>query len=259
MGKSARISPTKESKQMPENNQTSEKQRKANRLNAQKSTGPTSPGGKARSCLNAARHGFTGQVLIMSDEDRKCYDAFCLAIVKDLRPKGAMEIQFAHAVADDFWRRNRMKGIEEGILSFGPIFNRIEMNADNPQIDHAARQVLAVIRDPKQFALLSLYGQRLDRAIEKNLTLLRKLQAERQAERDLELEMAAGSQTTASSETTEESGASEAATAPNGFVFSTTEIDRHRHRLNARKALNTIRATPPPRPMQPAAAMPTAA
>ncbi len=43
---------------------SSPKKIKANRKNAQASTGPVTPEGKERSSKNATRHGFTGQSLV---------------------------------------------------------------------------------------------------------------------------------------------------------------------------------------------------
>src|SRR5258708_2463551 len=48
---------------MPTDNQTA-----ANRLNAQKSTGPCSPAGKANSALNALKSGIYAQSLLLPDE-----------------------------------------------------------------------------------------------------------------------------------------------------------------------------------------------
>jgi len=48
-----------------------------NRANAQKSTGPRTEEGKQVSRLNGMRHGLTGQVSIMTDENRAAHDVFC--------------------------------------------------------------------------------------------------------------------------------------------------------------------------------------
>ncbi len=47
----------------------------ANRENAQKSTGPTSPAGSERSSKNALRHGYTGQTLVLTPEEAEAYAA----------------------------------------------------------------------------------------------------------------------------------------------------------------------------------------
>ena len=98
---------------------TSEKQIAANRANAEKSTGPKTPETKAVSCMNALRHGLTGQVNLMPDEDREAHDKFCAAIAENLAPEGALEIQFAQAVAEDIWRTNRGRAIETNMFAIG--------------------------------------------------------------------------------------------------------------------------------------------
>ena len=52
----------------------SEKQLEANRSNALLSTGPKTEAGRKRSSMNALRHGLTGQVTTMTDEDRAAHD-----------------------------------------------------------------------------------------------------------------------------------------------------------------------------------------
>ena len=49
-------------------------QRKANRQNAKKSTGPRTPEGKARSSQNALKHGLLARDAVMADEDPAEYD-----------------------------------------------------------------------------------------------------------------------------------------------------------------------------------------
>ena len=75
-------------------------------VEAQTSTagqGPATEVGTRRSSVNALRHGLTGQVTAMTDEDRASHDAFLKALVKDLAPEGSMEIQLAQCIATDTW------------------------------------------------------------------------------------------------------------------------------------------------------------
>ena len=53
----------------------------ANRKNSQNSTGATSETGKQRSSLNATRHCFTGQPLVLSDVEKEAYEFNVLAYV----------------------------------------------------------------------------------------------------------------------------------------------------------------------------------
>src|SRR6202167_6065911 len=100
---------------------TSEKQIEANRANAQQSRGPTSDAGRKRSRMNALRHGLTGQVTTMTEEDRAAHDTLSKALMKDLAPQGAMETQLAQRIATDSWRLNRASAIEDNIFALGQL------------------------------------------------------------------------------------------------------------------------------------------
>src|ERR1700733_3788228 len=96
-----------------------EEQIAANRSNAQKSQGPTTEAGLNRSRMNAHRHGITGQVTTMTEEDRAAHDTFSKALMKDLAPEGAMETQLAQRVATDSWRLNRISAVEDNLFALG--------------------------------------------------------------------------------------------------------------------------------------------
>ena len=101
----------------------SEKQLDANRRNALLSTGPNTDAGRNRSRMNALRHGLTGQVTTMTDEDRAAHDQFSKALIKDLAPEGAMETQLAQRIATDSWRLNRISAIEDNLFALGQLQN----------------------------------------------------------------------------------------------------------------------------------------
>jgi len=101
----------------------SDKQLEANRSNAELSSGPKTEAGRNRSRMNALRHGLTGQVTTMTDEDRAAHDQFSKALIKDLAPEGAMETQLAQRVATDSWRLNRASAIEDNLFALGQLQN----------------------------------------------------------------------------------------------------------------------------------------
>src|SRR6202451_3765300 len=160
-----------------------EQQIAANRRNALLSTGPTSDAGRNRSRMNALRHGLTGQVTTMTDEDRAAHDQFSKALIKDLAPDGAMEIQLAQRVATDSWRLNRISAIEDNLFAIGQFENGGQTCPDVPQIDAALTSAHVFTQESKNLQLLTLYEQRLNRAVQKNLALLHSLQATRKQER----------------------------------------------------------------------------
>src|SRR5271168_532589 len=63
-------------------------------------TGRT-PEGKARSSLNALRHGLTARVVVLPSEDMDAYQAFSKEIVDSLDAQTPVERQFAQTVADN--------------------------------------------------------------------------------------------------------------------------------------------------------------
>src|SRR6202023_1203475 len=81
--------------------------------------GPKTEEGRKQSRMNALRHGLTGQVTTMKEEDRAAHDQFCQALIRSLAPEGAMETQLAQRIATDSWRLNRASAIEDNLFALG--------------------------------------------------------------------------------------------------------------------------------------------
>ena len=209
----------------------SEKQLDANRRNAQASSGPTTEEGKRRSSQNALRHGLTGQVTAMTEEDRTAHDKFCAAMLKDLAPDGAVETQLAQRVATDSWRLNRISAVEDNLFALGFHAYVDKVDTEHPEIDAAFAAAKTFQAEAKQFQLLTLYEQRLNRAVHKNLAALQELQAKRKAEREAAMEQA--KKLCQLYQSKPGSYANPTTCEVNGFVFSNEElrraIDRDRH------------------------------
>jgi hypothetical protein len=129
----------------------SDKQQEANR-NALLSTGPTEEG-KKRSRLSALRHGITGQVTTMTDEDRAAHDTFSKSLMKDLAPDGAMEIQLAQRTATDSWRLNRISAVEDNLFALGLNEHGGQLS-DHEQIDAALTTARVSTMESKSLQLL---------------------------------------------------------------------------------------------------------
>ncbi len=216
---------------------TTQKQIDANRRNAEKSTGPQSPETKAKTRLNAMRDGFTGQVTTLSDEDRPIFEKFKSDFIKDLAPKTVMELSLASSIAWDTWRLNHLRAVEMNIYALGTANNSVEIESDDPQIHTAISGAVTFVDEAKRFALMSMYEQRMNRGIHKNLTTLRQLQAERKAnyQRDLEEEIILARANDIKGLPYE----APAVPTENGIVFSNPEIFAAAHRLTVLQAAKT--------------------
>src|ERR1700744_32921 len=173
----------------------SEKQLEANRRNAQRSTGPKTEEGKKVAALNARRHHLTGQVTTMTEADRIMHDAFSAAILESLAPEGAMETQLAHRIATDSWRLNRISAVEDKLFARGQNAKSDGIHTQDSEINaaeiHAALTAAKVFKEEsRQLQLLTLYEQRINRNIQKNLATLQALQAARRAKREAEMKEA---------------------------------------------------------------------
>jgi hypothetical protein len=95
---------------------TSLKQIEANRRNALKSTGPTTPEGKERSRCNAVRHGLTAETVIAALEDAEDYEGFEAAVIADYDAESAVERELVLRLASVLWRLRRATGIETALF-----------------------------------------------------------------------------------------------------------------------------------------------
>lgn len=96
-----------------------ELQKRANRANALKSTGPTSDAGKMAVRLNATRHGLLSKAPIMAGESEEEYNALRAQLESELAPVGIMEGQLCERLVGMLWRLRRLQHIEAGILTGG--------------------------------------------------------------------------------------------------------------------------------------------
>jgi len=75
-------------------------------------TGPRTPEGKARTRINALRHGLTAREFVCSPEEAAAYAAHEAAIRGHYQPAGPVEESLAHHVANGLWRLDRVVDIE---------------------------------------------------------------------------------------------------------------------------------------------------
>ena len=93
---------------------TSLRQIESNRRNAEKSTGPKTQDGKARSSQNAVRHGLTAETVIVPLEDPADYRAFEQAVTTAYDAETAVERELVLRLASLLWRLRRATSVETG-------------------------------------------------------------------------------------------------------------------------------------------------
>ncbi len=213
----------------------SEKQLDANRRNAQKSTGARTAEGKANSSRNNLRHGLTGHISLLPTEDREAHDAFCNELIDSFTPETPMESQLAQSIAEDSWRLNRARAIENNMFALGHNHERREAQIALADAETFQTQAAA-------FNLLSIYEQRINRNLQRNMKLLKELQDEHKSQHDQAMEeaklLAQLNLMNGLPYQPEE----------NGFVFSAAEINRAIDRDNRLKAAKLASMPPSKQP-----------
>ena len=94
-----------------------EKQTRASRENAKKSTGPRTPEGKARSSKNALKHGLLSQDAVIPGEDPAEFDRHLTLYEDTYLPHNCVERELVRQIADAAWRMRRLSRIEATIIS----------------------------------------------------------------------------------------------------------------------------------------------
>jgi hypothetical protein len=148
----------------------------SNRENAQLSTGPTSPEGKQRSSLNATKHGFTGQTLILTPEEKDAYEFHVLGHREHFNPADQEEACLLQDYTDLSWSLHQI------FVQQSNLMNMIDI-ASAKSI--AAGDVAGYLADTaqlyKMLSTLSIYEARRRKAANSALERLEALQKARRA------------------------------------------------------------------------------
>ena len=93
------------------------RQKKANRKNAKRSTGPRTPEGKARSSLNASKHGLFARDTVLPEENPQEFLELIAELEQELEAVGGFECRLVRHIADAEWRMRRIVRLETGALT----------------------------------------------------------------------------------------------------------------------------------------------
>src|SRR3982750_516552 len=95
----------------------SDAQIRANKRNAQRSTGPRTPEGKQRSSTNAVKHALTAKHVVLPWENIGDYFELHGALLRRYHPETPAEMFLVDQLAQNWWRLNRSRRFETGMLA----------------------------------------------------------------------------------------------------------------------------------------------
>ncbi len=132
----------------------------ANQANSQLSSGPKTEAGKAVSCMNNFRFGFTGAFRVLPNEDELEFEALRTGLLAEHKPATQTERLLVDGMAEHYWLKQRALTLQNECFT-----------ADLSSRDFE-----------KRLALYMRYQTTNDRAFSKCLSDLLKLRAEKRKE-----------------------------------------------------------------------------
>jgi hypothetical protein len=156
-----------------------EKQTAANRLNAQKSTGPRTPEGRAAVRLNGVTHGLTAETLVLRGERESDFEALFESLEAEHRTATPTEETLVADLAMATWRRRRLYNMEAGYYNMR--LKELADYADKTKLDDSCRLGLVADSNSNTMALIGRQEARLERTYYRALHELQRLRKEREA------------------------------------------------------------------------------
>ncbi len=159
----------------------SKKQLLANRRNAQKSTGPRTPEGKAVSSRNALKHGICSVDHIISsprfNESTDQYENVVEVLTAELKPTTPNQNFLVTKIADAVWRSRRVVRAESALLEK----HSSSQPGDSPTPDRDILHQLCIqgfLSSPRDTSVYNVlrYERKIDHRITRLLRWFRRLQ-----------------------------------------------------------------------------------
>jgi hypothetical protein len=183
---------------------TSEARIVANRLNAQKSTGPRTAEGKAAVAQNAVKHGLSAQCDVIRGEDQEEFDQYREEVFWELNPIGVMQSRLAERIVSLAWRLRRAERLQneafDALLAketSSPLARLTRSLGGREQdtrelegCDGDPTLEQAVVRDFANARVLDrllMYERRIESSLYRTMNELQKLRHERKSDADGEV------------------------------------------------------------------------
>ncbi len=166
----------------------------ANRLNAQKSTGPSTPRGKAMMRRNPLRHGLSASTVVLFCESEAEFEEFRQDLTEDFAPESAEECALVEQIVILRWRLRRASRAEAALIN-------AEAERRQERLANGASKILYPIDAGMAFSglvqgmsTLTRYEAAIERQLARAILMLERRQAlrfDRSERREAERERAA--------------------------------------------------------------------
>jgi len=158
----------------------SDKQLDANRRNAQLSTGPQTPEGRAAVRYNALTHGLTAQYAVMPQENKQEFEDLFASLEAEYQPSGPTENLLLKQMVINAWRIQRLQGMETSFFELAAVDYRqsfAEQYKNTDAHDLHAYLFREDVRCNDALSRMARYESRIQRSFYKAMHELQRLQA----------------------------------------------------------------------------------
>jgi len=151
----------------------SERQLNANRRNAQLSTGPRTPEGRAAVSQNALRHGLASQTTVLPNENPEEFRELRDALFDEYDPSGPTETLLVEQMAMAAWRLRRLRAVETGLFAL----RMAQLPRDENDLDPRSRAYAYDASGSRAIDSLTRYETRIERSFYRALHELQYLRS----------------------------------------------------------------------------------
>lgn len=141
--------------------------------------GPKTPEGKARSAMNAARHGLTAETIVLPGEESSSFEELLADYVHLFAPDNRFELDLIHELAATRWRMQRAWCLETTMFGIGIRrsykSSTAEFGPDIPEVGQSTLAFIQMSSENHELQLINRYEGRLTRRFHQILAEIKSL------------------------------------------------------------------------------------